>query len=315
MMRISTNMIFNAGVEAINRQWASLLHVQQQIAAGRRILTPADDPVAAARVLEVQQAKDITSQYSTNQNNAKSALGLEEAQLTGVTDMFLRFKELVIQAGNGTITQSNRQALATELRAHYDRLLGIANATDGSGDHMFAGYKSEDRPFTGSVDDLIASGGDVQYHGDDGQRRLQVAASRYIEVSDPGSDVFMRVGDGAGGTQSMFRTVADLVQALEDPSNTGAAYAADLASANANFDRGMDNVLRVRAAVGSRLSEIDMLESINTDLGLQYKQTLSNLQDLDYAAATAELARRQVDLEAAQKSFMSTSQLSLFNYL
>jgi flagellar hook-associated protein 3 FlgL len=314
-MRISTNMIFDAGVGAINKQLASLLHVQQQIASGRRILTPADDPVAAARALEVQQAKDITSQYATNHVNARNALSLEEAQLTSVSDTFLRFKELVVQAGNPTLTQSNRQALATELRAHYDRLLGIANSTDGSGDHLFAGYKSADQPFSRTVSDLIANGGDIQYVGDDGQRRMQVSASRYIETSDAGSEIFMRIGDGAGGTQSMFRTIANLVQALEDPSNTGAAYTASLTAANANFDRGLDNVLRVRAAVGSRLSEIDMLETSNNDLDLQYEQALSNLQDLDYAKATAELALRQTELEAAQKSFMSTSQLSLFNYL
>ncbi|MBL8490269.1 MAG: flagellar hook-associated protein 3, partial [Rhodocyclaceae bacterium] len=86
-MRISTGMIFDAGVAAINRQTASLLHLQQQVSAGRRILTPADDPVAAARALEVTQSKDILGQYATNQNNAKSTLGLEEAQLTSVNDI------------------------------------------------------------------------------------------------------------------------------------------------------------------------------------------------------------------------------------
>lgn len=420
-MRISTNMIFDAGVGAINKQWASLLHVQQQIASGRRILTPADDPVGAARALEVQQAKDIVGQYATNQGNAKSALGLEEVQLTGVTDMFLRFKELVIQAGNGTLTDANRRSIATEFRAHFDRLLGIANATDGTGQYLFSGFKGDTKPFDGSV----ATG--VQYFGDDGQRKLQVASGRQLEVGDSGRDVFERIASGNGtfattygtnsvtpgpnlgtgvigsGTvsnpsawvepssgaytvrfsvaagvttyqlydgavallatpatytsgqpialqkttappadfgshvvvtgapadgdgfvvspstsQSVFGTLANLINALERGTVTAAdkaRYQTDLGSAIVNLDQVNENVLRVRAAVGSRLSEIDMLESINGDLALQFEQTLSNLQDLDYAAATAELARRQTDLEAAQKSFMSTSQLSLFNYL
>lgn len=314
-MRISTSMIFDAGVGAITKQQASLLHVQQQIATGRRILTPADDPVAAARALEVRHSLDITSQYATNHGNARTALSLEETQLTSAADLFQRFKELVAQAGNPTLTQSGRQGLATELRAHYDRLLGIANATDGSGDHLFAGYKTATPPFSRTINDLIANGGDIQYAGDDGQRRVQVAANRFLEVSDAGSEVFLRIGNGAGGTQSVFRTIADLVQALEDPSTTGAAFTASLAAANANFDRGLGNILRVRAAVGSRMSEIDMLETSNNDLKLQYEQALSNLQDLDYAKAAAELSRRQIELEAAQKSFVSTTQLSLFNYL
>ncbi len=314
-MRISTSMIFDAGVGAINKQWAGLLHTQQQLASGRRILTPADDPVAAARALEVRQAKDITGQFATNHSNARSALALEETQLANAADLFLRVKELVVQAGNGALTQANRQAIATELRGHYDRLLGMANATDAAGDYLFAGYRSTSQPFSGTIDQLITSGGEITYAGDDGQRRLQVSPSRYLEISDPGSDVFLRIGDGAGGTRSVFRTLADLVQTIEDPSLTGAAYTASLSTAGANLDRGVDNLLRVRAAVGARMTEIDMLEAANGDLALQYDQALSNLQDLDYAKTAAELARRQMELEAAQKSFMSTSQLSLFNYL
>ncbi|MDO9601777.1 MAG: flagellin, partial [Rhodocyclaceae bacterium] len=82
-----------------------------------------------------------------------------------------------------------------------------------------------------------------------------------------------------------------------------------------NLDQANDNILRVRAAVGSRLSEVDSLSDVNQDLQLQYQQTLSNLQDLDYAKAISDLTRKQTDLEAAQKSFMRVSQLSLFNYL
>ena len=74
-MRVSTGMIFDAGVASINRQTASLLNVQQQVASGRRILRPSDDPVAAARALEVTQASDVVAQFKRNQDVATSALG------------------------------------------------------------------------------------------------------------------------------------------------------------------------------------------------------------------------------------------------
>jgi flagellar hook-associated protein 3 FlgL len=67
--------------------------------------------------------------------------------------------------------------------------------------------------------------------------------------------------------------------------------------------------------IGSRMAELESLDSVNQDLTLQYQQTLSNLQDLDYAKTISDMTRKQTDLEAAQKSFMQTSQLSLFNYL
>lgn len=404
-MRISTSMIYDAGIGTMNRQWAEMLHLQQQVASNRRILTPADDPIAAARALEVQQAKDINTQYATNQDNAKSTLGLVDGQLAGVTDMFGRLKELVVQAGGPSLTDANRKSLATELRAHFDRLLGMANSTDGSGQHLFSGYMGATQPFSGTPDT------GVSYAGDDGQRKLQVASGRQIEVSDAGSDIFERIDSGNGtfsttyvagntgtgvidagtvtnpaawvspasgsytiqfsvvggvtnyqvndgGTivtaatpyvsgkpialpgghvtatgapangdafavttssnQSIFATMAGLIKTLETGTATAAdmaRYQSDLKTANINLDQGMQNILRVRAAVGSRLSEIDTLGSVNSGLDLQYQQTLSNLQDLDYAATLSALTRKQADLEAAQKSFLSTSKLSLFNYL
>jgi flagellar hook-associated protein 3 FlgL len=119
-------------------------------------------------------------------------------------------------------------------------------------------------------------------------------------------------------SQSLFRTLANLIGALEGGTvgpGSQAKFANEIGFALTNLDQANDNILRVRAAIGSRLSEVDSLSDVNQDLQLQYQQTLSNLQDLDYAKAISDLTRKQTDLEAAQKSFMRVSQLSLFNYL
>jgi flagellar hook-associated protein 3 FlgL len=436
-MRISTNMIYNAGVAAINRQTADLLHLQQQVSTGRRIITPADDPVAAARALEVQQAKDVVDQFSANQGNAQASLNLEEAQLSSVRDMFGRLRELTVQAGNDPLSANDRRSIAMELRSRFDELMGIANATDGSGQYLFSGFQGSTTPFSGNVDAIISGAStEVQYLGDDGQRTLQVSPTRYVPVSDAGNDVFMRIKNGngyfttayaagntgtgiadagsvtnpqtwnalanknysivfasdasttpattrydildAGGnslltggpgaapianqrvyksgeaivlasqgaepafdlgatvtvsgdpavgdsfaiapstSQSLFKTLANLIGKLEK-APFGAAeqakFSADIGSALTNLGQAQENILRVSAAVGARGNELDSLASTNADVALQYQQNLSNLQDLDWAKALSDITRKQTDLEAAQKSFVSTSQLSLFNYI
>ena len=119
-------------------------------------------------------------------------------------------------------------------------------------------------------------------------------------------------------SQSVFVTLAKLIGALEAPSGTPAANARlgnETGFALTNLDQGMDNILRVRAQIGARLAETESLGNLNEDLKLQYQQTLSQLQDLDYAKAIADLTRKQTDLQAAQQSFARISQLSLFNYL
>lgn len=420
-MRIASSMIFDAGVANINKQWSQLLHLQQQVASGRRLLTPSDDPVAAARALEVTQSQDILTQYATNQQNANSALGLAETQMSSLNGMFARLKELTVQAGNATLSETDRKSIAFELRARFDELLSIANAADGQGQYLFSGFMGATKPFAGTVE------GGVVYDGDDGQRKLQVSATRMLEVSDSGRDIFQRIRSGNGtfsatygtnnvtvgpnlgsgvidagtvtnpaawvaptsgaytirfsvaagvttyqiydgatallaapasyasgqsirlekttapaadygsqvvingapadgdsfaitpsSSQSVFASLGNLILALEGDLASGAdqaRYQMEIGSALINLDQANDNFLRVRSMIGSRMNELESLGNVNQDLQLQYQQTLSNLQDLDYAKAISDLTRKQTDLQAAQQSFARISQLSLFNYL
>jgi flagellar hook-associated protein 3 FlgL len=193
-------MMFDAGAADINRQLADTVKLQQQIAAKKRIINPSDDPVAAAQALQVQQAKDANDQYATNIKSADSALSLEEGYLGNVGDIIGRLKELGVQASDSTLTTSQRSGIASELRARFDGLLAIANSKDGSGQYMFGGYMGNTTPFTGTVDT------GVSYGGDDGQRQLQISASRLIETSDSGQDVFGRISNGNGTFKATYGT-------------------------------------------------------------------------------------------------------------
>lgn len=118
--------------------------------------------------------------------------------------------------------------------------------------------------------------------------------------------------------QSIFTTLTDLIGALREPSS-GATGQANLTNAlnvaHDNINSSLDNVLSVRSTVGSRLREVDALDHAGEDLNIQYKQTLSDLQDLDYTQALSKFAQTQTTLEAAQRSFIKITGLSLFNFL
>lgn len=402
-MRISTNTVYEQGITTLLQQQESLLRSQQQVATGRRILTPADDPVAAARALDVSQAQSANSQFAVNRNSARSSLGLEESALQSLTNLIQDVRTAAISAGNPVLSNNDRAALAAELRGRLDQLTGLANSTDGSGQYLFSGYQGNTKPFT-----LTATG--AQYSGDQGQRLIQVGAARQIGVSDSGADIFERIKTGNGvfvtvagtansgtgvispgsvvnssaltghsyrvnfsvsGTtttydvvdtttsttlstgnaytsgnaitvdgmqfdiqgspangdqftiapssnQSLFKTLNDLIGVIANPVNSaagGARLTNGLNAALLNLDHALDNVLSVRAAVGTRLQEVDALDGLGGDLSLQYEQTLSQLQDVDYARAISDLTRQRTYLEAAQKSFLKVSALSLFDYI
>lgn len=424
-MRISTSMVFDAGVASMQTQTAKMLHTQQQVASGRRMLSPADDPLAAARALEVEQAKGLNLQYLENQKAAGESLGLMENRLASVGEILLRVRTLAVQAGDGSLTANDRRSIAQDLRQQFDELLGQANATDGVGQYLFSGYMGATEPFSGSVESVTATAtSDIAYAGDEGQRLLQVAASRQLAISAPGSEIFTRIRSGNGtfetsatssnsgsgivdqgavldaaswaagnipatglqivfsmvgttlsydiqdaatstslltapiaytagqaipllkqtapaadygaqvtitGTpaagdsfviapstnQSLFRTLGELINAIEAPpgGNGNTLLANRLGSALANIDQAHDNILRVRAGVGARMTELETLGNAGEELDLQYEETLSRLQDLDYAASITQLTQQQMYLEAAQKSFLKVSGLSLFNYV
>jgi flagellar hook-associated protein 3 FlgL len=118
--------------------------------------------------------------------------------------------------------------------------------------------------------------------------------------------------------QDLFKTVSDLIAALKAPAGDPAAQARlqnSLTDAVINLDQDLDNVNSVRAGVGTRMRETDDHLNSSEDLSLQYQQVLSTLQDLDYAKAVSDLIQQQTNLQAAQKTFLQTSQLSIFNYL
>jgi flagellar hook-associated protein 3 FlgL len=340
---------------------------------------------------------------------------------------------IAVNAGNPSLSDADRKTLASDLQGRYDQLLGLANSTDGEGQYLFSGFKSSTLPFTET------SSGAVAYNGDQGQRMMQISASRQVAVSSSGAEVFQLIKNGNGtfvsaagatntGTgivspgvvvdptkwsstansqdfsivfdvdstvvpsvttydiidndsgnslltglapaaapyprtftsggsiqfvsqgaepafdfgasltisgqpadgdtftvqasstdQDIFGTMKDLIAALQTPVNTTASgntrLTNKLNTALSDIDLAQDNLLTVRATVGANMREVEATQETGEDLSLQYKETLSDLRDLDYAKAISDMALKQVNLEAAQQSFLRIQGLSLFNFL
>jgi flagellar hook-associated protein 3 FlgL len=196
-MRISTLSIYSNATSQLNTLQSALARTQMQLSTDRRILTPADDPVASARALEVSQSREMNSQFATNRANARSALSTVDGALTNAGDLLQDIQQLAVNAGNGTLLPGDRLKLATELEGRLEDLLGVANSTDGAGGYLFSGYMATTQPFNRN-----ATG--ASYLGDQGQRMLQVGASRKMPLSASGSAVFENnlTGNGTFQTQA-----------------------------------------------------------------------------------------------------------------
>jgi flagellar hook-associated protein 3 FlgL len=310
-MRVSNNTSYELGIAALNRQQTTQVKTLEQISSGRRMLTPADDPSAYARAMEVSQAESVNTQQATNRQYAANNFAMLEGILGDVTNMLQNTQQLVVSAGNGTLNDSGRIDIATELRGNLGELLGLANRTDGNGQYLFSGFQGSTKPFADT-------GSGVQYFGDEGLRMIQVSASRQLAVNESGREVFERIPASGGGNQSVFKTLSNLIDILETPVVTPAdktALANGLRAAQTDLANALDNVLSVRASVGIRMKELDTLNDSGDDLSIQYKQQLAELQDVDYAKAISSLTQQQSYLEATQMAFIKVQGLSLFDFL
>lgn len=189
VMRISSIQAFNNGVNGLGRNYSNVIRTQEQISSGNRILTPADDPVASVRLLQLEQQQAILGQYKENLTAAKNSLTQEETTITSVVNVLQRIRELAVQAGGGALSGNDRRSIAKELSEREGELLNLMNSRNARGEYLFSGFLGKTEPFLRNPD------GTYSYQGDEGQRSLQVAGSSNVAINDNGKRLFEDVAN------------------------------------------------------------------------------------------------------------------------
>jgi len=192
-MRISSTLFFQTGLNSINAQQTDLMHLFQQVGSGQRMVTPADDPLAAAQAINISQSQSLNKRFAENREVARRNLGIEENTLTSVTLLMQDVKTRLVEAGNGTMSDADRATLANVLSNTKSTLLGLANSTDVGGQYLFSGSQGGMAAF--ATDAL----GAVSWQGDSLARNIQVDQTRQLDGGDSGADVFLRASPGVNG--------------------------------------------------------------------------------------------------------------------
>ncbi|WP_434458053.1 flagellar hook-associated protein FlgL [Stutzerimonas urumqiensis] len=217
-MRISTLQAFNNGVSGLQRNYSDVTRTQEQISTGKRLLTPADDPVASVRLLQLGQEEAMNAQYKTGITAAKNSLTAEETILTSVGNVIQRIRELAVQSGNGALDSSDRGAIASELAQREDELLNLMNSRDADGKYLFSGSMGDTQPFVRNAD------GTYTYQGDQGQRNVQIASSSFVGVGDSGHMAFENIVNAARVTTNVDAANAGDALISRGLVTDGAAY-------------------------------------------------------------------------------------------
>ena len=288
-MRISTSQIFRQSVDAMLEKQRELSETELQVASGKRILNPSDDPSASVRILDLQEAQQRLVQYQRNAEVAIAKLDQEETALNSMENLLQRVRELAVQGNNDPVGAEGRAAIATEIREHIDNFLQLANSRDANGEYIFSGFQSQTRPF--SHDGV----GNFSYSGDDGQRMVKIGDSREVAIGDPGS-IFNDFAAAGGGTTNVGEVLYNLAVNLE-------AGNAD-PDALDDIDTALAGLLGTRAKIGARMNAIDDQMNANDAFELAVTKVRSSLEDLDYAEAISRFNQELTALQASQQSFI-----------
>ena len=190
-MRVSTLELYNQGSSTIDAAQSLLSQTQEELATGKSINSPSDNPVGASEIVQLSSASAQNTQYGTNLSSAKTLLAQTDSTLSSVNSVLTNVSTTLISANNSALSSSDRSALATQLQSQLNQLVSLANTQAPDGTYLFAGYSASTPPFSQG-----ASG--VTYSGDQGVRSMQVTPTRDMPVTVSGDSVFQKVRTGNG---------------------------------------------------------------------------------------------------------------------
>lgn len=236
-MRISTQQYFDTSAAKYSNNYAGVVKAQGQADSGVRVQTAADDPVAAQRLLMLQQQKDMLAQSTGNVTSLQSSLTNEESILSAINTALEAGKSLALEAG-GVTSDADRKSIAVSVAALEDQVLGLLNSKDAAGNYLFSGSKTQTPPYSRNSD------GTYTYQGDENELSLQLSETLSVRAGDTGKTI-LEGASNSSRTQSTYITpgAAPTAPAISPPlvDDKKVAISAGLISSGVDYTKSFND--------------------------------------------------------------------------
>ncbi len=200
MERITNRMINNTMIRNLSRQQFEMDRTQNQLATGRTVELPRDNPIAATNQMMYRSRLTEIDQYKRNIDESRSRLQEVDTALQSAMRIFQRLRVLAVQGAHGIYSNFERkEAAAAEINQLLEEIVTIANSRSATGKPIFGGFETGTEetpdPFVAIYQTLTAGNqGDamtgVEYRGNIGRVQREVATGEYLDVNIPGNMVF-----------------------------------------------------------------------------------------------------------------------------
>lgn len=296
-MRVTEGTMANTTLTSLQRIQGRLQHLQEQVSSQTRVTNPGDDPLTAQQILDLNGELNDSDQYTRNITTGNSYLSIMDGTLSTMGDSLIRAKEIALEAANGTLNASQRQAAMQEVLQIKSQLITMGN-TKTNGKFVFAGLKNDVAPF-----DPVT--GAYTNPGDDTLISINIDKSNQVAVNYPGEKLL----NGAGGGTDVMGTLDSLINALNTNNQAGVQSTLD------DLDKSAEQILTARTEIGARMSRFDAVNNFLENTKVYLQKAMSGKQDIDFTKAISDLTQQQTSYQAALASTAKISQMSLLDYL
>jgi flagellar hook-associated protein 3 FlgL len=307
-MRISTAFAFESSLANLQRRQSALTDTQEQLTSGKRVQRASDDPAASALAERALAASSRAVAQQRALDASKNDMQLSESALGDGANLLNQARDLVVTAGNGSYTDSDRATLVQQLQGLRTDLLAVANRKDANGRYLFGGQGSDTQP-------LVDAPGGVTFSGAAGQQRA--ATSEAMPMSIDGRSAWLQAPDPArpGNTISLFDSLDQTISALSTTGQSSAQIAQIVSTGLGGIDAAAANLSSWRSHAGAQLTRADGIEARLSQAKLDAQTQRSAAEDLDMVQAVSEFQSRQSGYDAALKTYSMVQQMSLFQYI
>ncbi|NLL15197.1 MAG: flagellar hook-associated protein FlgL [Fibrobacter sp.] len=144
-MRITMNQLNRSMQYVLNNRYSDLCNLQEQLATGKRLMRPSDDPVDVANALKLETKLREYQQFKKNINDGLAFMNVTGTAMESMNTLLQRARELAIQASSDTIGDTERQYINKETEQLLRQMVALID-TKYKGDYVFSGNQTKIPP-------------------------------------------------------------------------------------------------------------------------------------------------------------------------
>jgi flagellar hook-associated protein 3 FlgL len=273
-LRVNPNIIPDilAGLDVVRQQ---LNTSDLQLASGRSINAPSDNPAGTAQLVLNHAAQNQVDTFQTNISDLQTKMNTADSALSSAVNVINQAISLGVEAGNSDLSNQQRQAIAEQLSGIQQQLIGIANTASG-GTFVFAGTLVENAPFV--VNGAVPAG--VSYVGNDTVTSVQLANGQNVNTNVPGDQLFLN------SSGSVLGSLNQLITAIQ--TNTG------IGTASTNFGQASSVFDSQRQFYGVTLDQLQSTSTFLSTEQVELSTQETNISGADLAKVTTDFSQSEV---------------------